>query len=244
MVPNHLLDRLADFSLAEVRVLLCVSRHTHGFHNAEIEMGRRRLAKRTGLHTETLALAVKSLKKRGELTVRAGLRGRGIYSIPSRPDCAENPLSGMERDCTENPLSQPVDCAENPLRSERKFRSRLNKPLSKKEADLKESAQQHHLLLKDMLGREPSADDVECLHATLAKFHPEVVLAGMLRTGLRAHDKGTRPKSFKYFQPEIQTVAETMPGVQHEPHYIANLRRKWDRRAQRADGKPASEAAA
>ena len=160
MVPNHLLDRIADFSLAEVRVLLFVSRHTHGFHETEVEIGRLRLAKRTGLHVETLSIAIGSLRERRELIVRAGLRGRGIYSIPSRADWSENPIS------------EPGDCADNPIRSDRNFRPRIKKQVLKKEEDLKESAQQHHLLLKDMLGKEPSADDVECLRATLGKYPP------------------------------------------------------------------------
>jgi len=88
---------------------------------------------------------------------------------------------------------------------------------------------QHHLLLKDLLVREPTMDDVENLRAAIAKFSANAVMVGLLLSSLRAHAKGTLPKSFRYFLPEIEKTAETIDGIADQTAYISHLRRKWDR---------------
>ncbi len=94
--------------------------------------------------------------------------------------------------------------------------------------------QRHHLLFRCIAGKEPNRDDAELISAITRKHPPEVVTAGMLITGIRATATGSSPRSFRYFLPEIEKTAQTLPGIKDNPTYLAYLASKWDRVRARA----------
>jgi hypothetical protein len=129
--PNALMDVWMPLLRAsEFTVLMCVVRFTFGFHRDEVAMGMRLLAQRTGLHPETVSLAVRSLERRGVIACTVGSSGRLTYAV--QPD-AKPSSSG---DCTEN---QNSDCTDFPHADCTDFPNTRKKSSSKERFERKPS---------------------------------------------------------------------------------------------------------
>ncbi|MDQ1470025.1 MAG: Bacteriophage replication protein [Bryobacterales bacterium] len=117
--PNALVDywmpRLVG---SEFLVVIYLARLTFGFHRRCVEVGRRSIAKRTGLHVETVQTAVVSLARRRLISCHPSASGRTIFEFNVDVlcnECTENPntepAENMANGCTENPNAE---CTENP----------------------------------------------------------------------------------------------------------------------------------
>ena len=64
--PNELFDELLpEMGLAELKVTLCVIRHTLGYHRDEVKLSIREIARLTGLTPRSVLEGAKAAKKRG-----------------------------------------------------------------------------------------------------------------------------------------------------------------------------------
>jgi hypothetical protein len=127
--PDRRMDA-ATAGASEFTILICVARFTFGFHRNQVAIGMRLLAHRTGLHPETVSLAVRALEGRGLLICTAGSRGRITYAV--QVDASPAPSEKPNSHCTENPNA---DCTENPYTRKKSSSSKENYERNSSPAD-------------------------------------------------------------------------------------------------------------
>jgi hypothetical protein len=131
-IPNVLIDVwMPLLQASEFAVLMCIARFTFGFHRNEVEMGVRLIAKRTGLHKDTVAPAVRALQERGLVACGGGQRNRGRYRIQ---------VDAQLSDCLEN---TDTDCLKNPDTTVRKIQTRERNHHQKENPERKSSPELH-----------------------------------------------------------------------------------------------------
>jgi len=88
-VPNDLLDRIPELSGAAVKIMLVVSRHTHGWHKDNASLSLADLQKKSGLSRSSVVRAITELIDAGVLEVSKKLvdgQTQNVYALlTSRP---------------------------------------------------------------------------------------------------------------------------------------------------------------
>jgi hypothetical protein len=85
-VPNELFDMIPELSGAAVKLLFILSRHTHGWHRADVTLSLTAMQSESGLSRSSVVRAIGELTAVGLVTVTRQSREENRYAIvPIRP---------------------------------------------------------------------------------------------------------------------------------------------------------------